>query len=391
MMNRRSWLGVALAALSIAPSLTASATPAPDLAPDMEPLRSKYALPALAAAVVKAGAVAAAGVTGVRALGRDDKAEIGDRFHLGSDTKAMTATLAGMMVEEGKLGWNTTIGEALGGSTPGINPALAAVTLEQLLSHSSGIPTDTPEMLDIYFSADALKQNIVDTRLAAFAKWKDRAPATKPGAEFHYANLGYLIAGIMIERAAGVSWEELMVSRIFAPLGLASAGLGPQASVGRLDAAVGHDADGAKPTPMWWGPAADVPPLLGPAGSAHMSVLDFAAWAGWNAGAGKRGPALVKPDTLAYIHAAKISTGRIANPRPGTPTEGEYAFGWGRVKFDWTETPVLTHNGSNGFNFAKVLIDRRRDLAVAVLTNFPGNRADAAANEAVESLYKRFV
>ena len=271
-----------------------------------------------------------------------------------------------------------------------MNPALATVTLEQLLSHSSGVPTDTPEILDIYFNSDALKQNIADTRLAAFANWKDRPPASKPGAEFHYANLGYLIAGIMIEKAAGISWEELIVSRIFSPLGLASAGLGPQASIGRLDAAVGHDTDSEKPAPMWWGPAADVPPMLGPAGSAHMSVLDYAIWAGWNAGAGKRGPALVKPETLAYIHSAKIGTGRLPHPRPGTPAEGEYALGWGLAKFDWTATPVLTHNGSNGFNLAKILVDTRSDLAVVALTNFPEAKADDGAAEAIEGLYKRF-
>ena len=348
-------------------------------------------MPALAAAVVKAGAVSAAGATGVRMYGRDAKVTINDKFHLGSDTKAMTATLAGMMVEAGKLAWTTTIGEALGTVAPGINPALAAVTLEQLLSHSSGIPSDTPEALEIYFSSDALKYNIPETRLAAFAKAKGRAPATPPGAEFHYSNLGYMIAGIMIERAAGVSWEEMIVARIFEPLELASAGIGPQATTGRVDAAIGHDIDGDKITPMPWGPAADVPPMLGPAGAAHMSILDFAAWAGWNAGAGKRGPALVKPETLAYLHSAKIRTGRIPNPRPGTPSEGDYCMGWGLVKFDWTDTPVLTHNGSNGFNLAKVLVDVSRDYAVAVTTNFPEGKADEAASVALEGLYKRFV
>ena len=390
MMDRRTCLRAALAAIAIAPAFAASAASAPDLAPDLEPLRLKYGLPALAAAVIKGGALIAAGVTGVRVLGRDDKAQIGDRFHLGSDTKAMTATLAGMMVDEGKLGWKTTIGEALGRRTPDINPALAAVTLEQLLSHSGGIPSDTDEMLDLYFNADALKYNIADTRFAAFERWKSHAPATKPGAEFHYANLGYLIAGLMVEETAGVTWEELIASRIFTPLGLASAGLGPQASVGRVDAAIGHDVEDGKITPMWWGPAADVPPLLGPAGSAHMNVLDFAAWAGWNAGAGRRGPALVKRETLASIHAARISTGKIANPRPGTPSQGEYALGWGLVKFDWTATPVLTHNGSNSFNLAKILVDTHNDVGVVVMTNFPAGKADDAANEATESLYKRF-
>lgn len=114
---------------------------------ELEKVRAKHGLPALAAAVVKDGAIIAAGAVGVRAHGTDVKVTIEDRFHLGSDTKAMTATLAAMLVEEGKLRWDSTIGEVLGGDVPGINPKLGAVTLEQLLSHSSGIPSDTPDIL----------------------------------------------------------------------------------------------------------------------------------------------------------------------------------------------------------------------------------------------------
>ena len=184
----------------------------------------------------------------------------------------------------------------------------------------------------------------------------------------------------------------MIYARLFDSLGLVSAGIGPQATVGRIDAAIGHDLeDGKPPKPMLWGPAADVPPLLGPAGATHMSVLDFATWGGWNAGQGRRGPALVRPETLAHIHAPKISTGKLANARPGTPSEGQYCSGWGLVKFDWTATPVLTHNGSNSFNLAKILVDPQADVAVVAMINFPGREADVAASEALETLYRRFV
>ena len=133
---------------------------------------------------------------------------------------------------------------------------------------------------------------------------------------------------------------------------------GPQASIGRLDAAVGHDTDSEKPAPMWWGPAADVPPMLGPAGSAHMSVLDYAIWAGWNAGAGKRGPVLVKPETLAYIHSAKIGTGRFSASSPRHAGGRRIRVGLGPGEIDWTAMLVLTHNGSNGFNLAKYSLTR---------------------------------
>jgi CubicO group peptidase (beta-lactamase class C family) len=383
-------LAALLTAVAAGPAIAAASASGAALDSDLSPLREKFGLPALAAAVVKSGAIIASGATGVRALGRTERVTVNDRFHIGSDTKAMTATLAGMMVEAGKLSWTTTIGDSLGADTPHINPALAKVTLQQLLSHTSGIPSDTQEIADIYFSADALKYNIAETRRLAFAKWKDKPPATPPGLAFHYANLGYMIAGMMVERSAELAWEELIVERIFAPLALTSAGIGPQATVGKLDAAVGHDVEGDKITPMLWGPAADVPPLLGPAGATHMSVLDFAAWAAWNAGAGERGPALVKPETLAEIHRPRISTGKLPNARPGTPQEGQYALGWGVVKFDWTEAPVLTHNGSNGFNLAKIFVDVGHDLGIAIVTNIAGEKADDATNALMKSLYTRF-
>ena len=79
-----------------------------DLDAYLETVRTSHALPALAAAVVKDGEVIASGAVGVRALGTDVPVTIDDRFHLGSDTKAMTATLAGMMVDEGRLRWDST-------------------------------------------------------------------------------------------------------------------------------------------------------------------------------------------------------------------------------------------------------------------------------------------
>ena len=130
------------------------------LADDLEKIRTQYGLPAIAAAVVKDGTIIASGVAGVRVDGTSIAATIDDRFHLGSDTKAMTATLAAMLVEEGKLKWTSTIGEVLGADVPGINPKLAAVTLEQLLSHTSGIPSDTAEIVKLYYSTDAFQYNL---------------------------------------------------------------------------------------------------------------------------------------------------------------------------------------------------------------------------------------
>ncbi|MGM0560487.1 MAG: serine hydrolase domain-containing protein [Pseudomonadota bacterium] len=358
-----------------------------NLADQLEPVRQDYALPALVAAVASQGEIIAAGATGLRALGHDAEARVQDRIHIGSDTKAMTALLAGMAVEEGLLSWDSTIGDVLGDEVPDMNETLAAVRLEQLLSHSSGIPSDTQEMIDIYFNVDAFEHNLTDLRLMALDAWKKHEPKVPEDSPFQYANFGYLLAGTMIETAMGQPWEMLIQQRIFQPLELETAGLGATATPGLIDALVGHLPDDAgQPEARLWGAAADIPPVMGPAGTAHMSILDFARWGGWVAGQAESGPDLVEPKTLAYIMEPKVQA-KIPNPPPGTPEEGGYALGWGFEQFGWAERPLHTHNGSNSMNLAKILIDRDQDLAIVVATNIGGEQANLAAGQVMKALY----
>lgn len=384
-------MGAVLAGIAACIALSCGARAQESLDGYLEGVRARFGLPALAAAVTRDGKVIAAGAVGTRVMGMDLPVTITDRFHLGSDTKALTATVAGTLVDEGRITWTSTVGAVLGKTIADLNPALAAVTLEQLLSHSSGIPTDTPEMMGIYLNPVAFEKNTTDLRLDAIDRWKHNTPQVPAGSPFQYANFGYLIAGAMLEEAAGKPWERLVEERIYAPLDLKTAGFGPQASFGKYDAAIGHAVDDkGVVTPMTWGPGADAPPVIGPAGNAHMSVLDFATWAGWNAGAGKRAPHILSEATLAEIQRPHVRTPHIENPAPGTPSEGEYALGWGIIQFDWAKAPLLAHNGSNGMNLAKALVDTRNDLSVVVLTNFPGAKAESAAEEVQRHLYETF-
>ncbi len=384
-MNRLVKLA-GVSALVLASCLTAYA--ADDVSELVETIRAKHNLPALATVVMKSGEIVATGAAGTRILGQDIPATVEDRFHIGSDTKAMTATIAGVFVDQGALRWDSTVGEVLGDTIEGMSPALSAITLTQLLSHSSGIPSDTEEMVKLYFSTDALEDNPDTLRIKAIEALKDMEPKVPEGSPFQYANFGYLIAGAMIEKVAGKPWEQLIQEIIFQPLDLQSAGLGPQVTTGLYDAAVGHriNPDGTF-TPIPWGPPSQVPPVVAPAGDAHMSVVDFARWGDWNAQGGVS-PEIVKPETLAEIHRPHVKTPPLPNPPPGTPGEGEYAFGWGIVNFDWTGHPVLTHNGSNGMNLAKIFVDKETGITIAAVTNLPGKEADAALNEMVAQVYE---
>src|SRR3974390_169208 len=96
----------------------------------------------MAAAVLRGERISAQGVGGVRKRGTAERITLGDRFHLGSCTKAMTATLVAMLVEEDKLNWTTTLGELFADTVKPMHPAWEKVTLRQVLAHRAGLPLD---------------------------------------------------------------------------------------------------------------------------------------------------------------------------------------------------------------------------------------------------------
>ncbi|QEH38817.1 D-alanyl-D-alanine carboxypeptidase precursor [Aquisphaera giovannonii] len=389
MLTRRPIAAYLVALVAIAPACHA-ADGRESLDATLAPYLERDKLPALAAAVAVKGEVVAAGAVGTRRAGEKIPVTLDDRFHIGSDTKAMTATLAGMLVDEGKLRWDSTVGELLPDLAAGLDPGVRGVRLAQLLSHTSGLPGDD-EAFGELLGKSYLQEGNLDAMRTWLAKEYGKRPlATKPGAKFAYANMNYIIAGAAIERAAGRTWEELIRRRLFEPLGLRSAGLGNQASLGLVDAPLGHEERDGKVVAFLAGPNGDNPVVLGPAGTAHMSVLDFARWAAWNAGGGRRGPALVRPETLARLHAKVIDIPARKGTAPGTPTIGGYAMGWGEVNVPFSREPLLHHAGSNTKNLAQVWIDPRRDLAIVLMTNLGGDRADDALKKLAAELYGRY-
>jgi CubicO group peptidase (beta-lactamase class C family) len=253
----------------------------------LEAIREKHNLPALAAAVVVDGKIVVTNAVGFRKNGGPEKVTVDDKFHLGSVTKSMTATVAAMLVEQGKISWMTTIGEAFPEFKSEIHPDYLGVTLEQLLSHRGGAPGEAPG--DLWRKAWAAKGTAAEQRLAFIKGILARKPEAKPGTRFIYSNQGYTIAGVMLEKATGKTWEDLLRSTLFEPLGMTTAGFGGPASVGKVDQPWGHTKalfSGIEAVPP--GPRADNPLAISPAGAVHCSIGDLAEYAAFHM-AGERG------------------------------------------------------------------------------------------------------
>lgn len=335
----------------------------PSLARLLEPIRQRYDLPALAALVLTSQGISASAVVGVRQRGTEIPVTLADQWHLGSETKAMTAALAARLVERGQLRWESTLGEVFPEFATNAQPALAAVTLRHLLAHRAGLPAN----LNL---ADYPGTNAPAERLRAVRETLARPPLHPPGSNFLYSNLGYILAGAMIERVTGQSWEAAMQAEIFAPLGMTHAGFGGLGTPGQVDQPWPHRSRGeAGPTN---GPTADNPPVLGPAGRVHAPLADWARFIQDQLRGAAGQPALLQPASYRALRTPSFG--------------GDYALGWLVLERDWGGGQVLHHTGDNTENHANTWLAPRRDFAVLVCTNQGGDRAREACDATVAAL-----
>ena len=142
--------------------------------------------------------------------------------------------------------------------------------------------------------------------------------------------------------------------------------------------------------PMLAGPDGDNPNIIGPAGTAHLSILDLARWAGWNAGQGRRGPPLVSAATLRKLQEPVANMPPPTDAQPGTPPTGRYGLGWGTLTLPFAPEPLVFHNGSNRMNLAWVILRPRTDFAMVMTTNVFSPAADEGLRAIGAQLYQRF-
>ena len=348
-----------------------------DLTDLLEPVRADAGLPALAALVIDGGEVRAIGATGVRKYGEEVPVTVDDHWHLGSDTKAMTATLAAILVEEGLLRWDSSIGEVLPDLTGKIDEAYHDVTLRQLLRHRGGCPNETVPPGTTIFAMHALPgETMVAQRLKYVEMFLAGEPQDEPGRRYIYSNGGYTTAGAMLERVTGSSWEDLMRERLFAPLGITSAGFGAMGTPGENDQPRQHLFRNETPVPIEPGPRSDNPLVIGPAGTVHMNLSDWAKFviAHLKGRAGEH--ELLERETWELLHEP--------------PEEGGYAMGWGVVERPWAEGEALTHAGSNTMNFALVWVSVKRQFAVLVVTNIGHDPVPRICDQVTSALIVKY-
>ena len=335
--------------------------------------RETHHLPAVAGLLQIDGKVVAESAIGVRALGHPQSVTTNDIWHLGSDTKAITATMIARLVEHGVMSFDDTLAKCF--PDIAMNEAYRNVTIRQMLSHMAGLPPMTDEK-DLPEYMVAIK-GIADVRAqrAALAKhYLMLPPARKPGTEFEYSNLGFIFAGAAAEARTGKSWEDLVRAEVFQPLGITHGGFGAPASSAAVEEPWGHEEKNGKVVAL--DPAsedADNPASLGPAGTVHISLRDWMLFAQDQMDGAHGHGKLLKPETYRALHTPISST-------------GVYALGWG-AKLGPDGVPlILTHSGSNGYWLADIRIWPKHNIVFLMTSNIAGDEAEKAFKEVRDAL-----
>lgn len=305
-----------------------------ELKETLETLRTKAGFPALGFCLIRNGIAEPPIVLGTRKLGGDEPALVTDAFHIGSCTKAMTATLIGQLIERQKLKYSTTLGELY----PFTPAPWKGVSVAHLLAHRSGMGkrTEPPGL-----SLNDLHGWKTTDRLRWLKARLKEAPKTPPGEKNEYSNAGYTTLGLICETITRKPWEVLMKEQLFQQLGITTAGFGQPPQLYQ------HRFDKGKFTAIPPAEGYDNPPLMAPAGGAYLTLAD---WAKFGLHHLKETPALRTLHTPAF--------------------GGDYAGGWIIVKGQpWAGGDALHHGGSNTMNFAVAWLAPRKGFGVLAATN----------------------
>jgi CubicO group peptidase (beta-lactamase class C family) len=311
-----------------------------------------WEVPGCAVAAVRGGEVVLAGGWGLRDLAAGLPVTPGTLFAIGSITKAFTVATAGALVDDGLLEWDRPLRDYL----PEVrlhDPVVTdRLTVADLLSHRSGLPRHDLAWLG---HPDRSRADLVH-RLRFLPLSRDLR------LEFQYCNLGYLVAGHIVEVLAGTPWEDFLRSRLLAPLGMGRSNL----AVGDMQA----DPDHASAYERRQGAVVNVPPrpltAMAPAGAINSSAADIARWLLAQLGGGQvDGTTVMSPATVARQH-----TPHILLPEDRTfPASTRHAYGLGWMIGRYREHRLAEHSGGiDGFQTECMLLPDD-GIGVAVLTN----------------------
>jgi CubicO group peptidase (beta-lactamase class C family) len=336
-----------------APEDAVSVTEWKDLTDLAGQLLEKSGAPAIAVAIVQKGSVADMAVVGERWVDSGQPVKKDDKFHIGSITKSVTATMIGALVQKELIDWTLTVGDLLGDME--MRDEYRDVTLEMILQHRGGFPSYTDindEDMARYHGFHGTTTRIREQFVAEVLL---REPEEKAGGGMHYSNAGYVVAALMAERVSARTWEDLVQEHVFDIAGMKTAGYGWPSTPEHPDQPRGHFKENGKLRPQAFGEY-ELGPFLAPAGDVHCSIEDLARYAILHLRGLAGKDKVFNHEIIQRLHTPPETTG------------DSYAAGWA-ISATPDLGPVHSHSGSAGTFYATIELYPELNAAFVFATN----------------------
>lgn len=315
-------------------------------------LRIVKHIPEISYAVVNDKSILEMEAIGLHSVQLKDPATLNDRFHIGSNTKAMTAFIIAKYVELGKLKWTTKFLDIFPEWKEKSRPEYTHITLQDLLSHKAGIQpfqgnagfeTDEEIKLPVFKGSNPEKRNQYGQFILTIEPVK-----TDENMPFVYSNAGYVLATLMLERTTGKTWEQL-VEKVFNKDLKLDVKLSWPENQKKKDT-WGHTSENNILSPV---PSSTINRLEvdQPAGDINIKLKDYVKFIQLNLLGLEGKDNYLKADTYKFIHKG------IEN----------YSIGWYNIYENGKE--FSTHGGSVGTYYTLVHIDRIKNQAYIIFTN----------------------
>lgn len=329
-----------------------------------EEARKAWQVPGMAIAVVHGDKLIYAKGFGVKELGKEDPVNKQTLFQIGSTSKAFTAALVGMLVDEKKFGWQDKVVELYADFQMYDPWVTRQFMVEDLMSQRSGLRGYTGDLQTI-LGFD--RQHVIHT-LRYFK------PVSSFRSRYAYQNGLFLVAGALIQKYSGKSWEENVKDRIFTPLGMSASSTNFKTLKQAKNRATGHviNKKGKVEILPWSWPFHQAPYTHGPAGGINSNILDMSKWLRFQLAQGKfGGKRLLSEKSLEFCRTPKIFVG----PR------------WGENHFyceAWVNTPkcpypMIWHTGGTQGNKTVVALVPKDGIGLVVLSNLVTDLPQALA------------
>ncbi len=320
----------------------------------VDSMRRAWDVPGAALAIVKGNEVIFARGFGYRDLEAKKPVTENTLFAIGSCTKAFTALALGLLVDDGRLDWDTPVRTYLPEFELHDRFASERMTPRDLVTHRSGLPRHD----FVWYGADLSRREL-------FERLRYLPPSKDFRTTFQYQNLMFMTAGYLVGQVTGSTWQAFVRQRLLEPLDMRNTNFSVEDLKTAPDAALAYRKVDDRVTRI---PYRNID-AMGPAGSINSSVNEMAHWIIMQLNRGKfRGRQIVSANRLQETHLPQMAITRPAD----FPEMSESAYGLGWFVQTYRGHKRVSHGGSiDGFK-AMVNLLPNDGLGMVVLANLSG-------------------